>query len=396
MMSADEQSNSGTGFGAVSLTSNPNAQLVGVTGGRDQLETPALIVELQALTRNIARMAEFSATRGVKLRPHVKTHKSIEIARRQIAAGAIGVSCATLGEAEIMVGGGIPSVLLTSPVVTAGKISRLVDLAQRAGSGGVLLVVDHPRNVADLVHAAAGLDHPLDILIDFDTGQHRTGATSVDAVIDLATLVRGEPRLRLRGLQAYAGHLQHITGRIPRSAAAAEARATVAKVIAGAARREIQFEIVTGAGTGTYEFDSDDELFTELQTGSYVFMDAEYAGVLTEGVNTSPFEIALYLQTAVVSVNHPGWVTVDGGTKSFATDSGAPVVSRGADPATRYAFFGDEHGKLMSVGPRPDLGDRIEFATPHCDTTVNLHDFYHVVDGDVLIDIWKIDARGKR
>jgi 3-hydroxy-D-aspartate aldolase len=395
-MHVDEQSHPRRCVGAVDIPLRPDARLIGIAGGRDQLDTPALIVELQALTRNIARMAEFSATRGVKLRPHVKTHKSIEIAGRQIAAGAICVSCATLGEAEVMVGGGIPGVLITSPVVTAGKISRLVDLVRRAGPGGVLIVVDHPGNVADLLRATAGLDHPLDILIDFDAGQHRTGATSVAAVLDLATLIRGEPRLSLRGLQAYAGHLQHITDRTRRSAAAGEVRARIAKIVAGAARRGVQFEIVTGAGTGTYDFDSEDEVFTELQTGSYVFMDAEYARVLTDGVSTSPFEIALFVQTAVVSVNNPDWVTVDGGTKSFATDGGVPVVARGVDLASHYAFFGDEHGRLTPIGPRPDLGARIEFVTPHCDPTVNLHEVYHVVGGDTLIDIWTIDARGKR
>ncbi len=395
-MPVDGQLNARGCVGAVDIASSPNARFVGVAGGRNQLDTPALIVELQALTRNIARMAEFSATRGVKLRPHVRTHKSIEIASRQIAAGAIGVSCATLGEAEVMVGGGIPGVLITSPVVTAGKISRLITLARRASPGGVLIVVDHPRNVADLVRAAAGLDHPLDILIDFDAGQHRTGVTSEAAVLDFATLVHSEPRLRLRGLQAYAGNLQHITDRTRRGVAAAEVRARVANMVAGVARTGLPFDIVTGAGTGTYDIDSEDHVFTELQTGSYVFMDAEYAGVLTEGVNASPFEIALFVQTAVVSVNNPDWVTVDGGTKSFATDGGVPVVARGVDLASRYAFFGDEHGKLMPIGPRPDLGACIEFVTPHCDPTVNLHDVYHVVDGDTLIDIWKIDARGKR
>lgn len=395
-MPIDEQSNTQKWGGAIEIASTSNTRLVGIAGGRNHLDTPALVIELQALTRNIARMAEFSATRGVKLRPHVKTHKSIEIARRQIVAGAIGVSCATLGEAEVMVGGGIPGVLITSPVVTTGKISRLINLARRAGPGGILIVVDHPRNVADLARAAADLDHPLDILIDFDAGQHRTGATSEASVLDLAALIHSEPRLKLRGLQAYAGNLQHITERTRRGVAAAEVRATVAKIVAAAAQRELQFDIVTGAGTGTYDIDSEDHVFTELQTGSYVFMDAEYAQVLTEGANASPFEIALFVQAAVVSINNPDWVTVDGGTKSFATDGGVPIVACGADAASRYAFFGDEHGKLIAVGPRPDLGARIEFVTPHCDPTVNLHDVYHVVDGDTLIDIWKIDARGKR
>ncbi|HWK45654.1 MAG TPA: DSD1 family PLP-dependent enzyme [Stellaceae bacterium] len=382
--------------GTVDVMSNPNARLIGVPGGRDLLDTPALLIEVQALTRNIARMAEFAAARGVKVRPHSKTHKSVEIARRQIAAGAIGVCCATLGEAEVMVRGGISGVLITSPVVTAGKISRLIDLARLAGPGGVMIVADHPRNVADLARAAASLDHPLGVLVDYGAGFNRTGVATPAAALELAGCIASEPHLTLRGLQAYAGNLQHILERARRGAATADLRATIAKIVAEAERTGLPFDIVTGAGTGTYDLDADGQLFTELQVGSYVFMDAEYAGVLADGTNASPFEIALFVQTAVVSINNAEWVTIDGGTKCFATDGIVPVVARGADPASRYAFFGDEHGKLISPGERPDLGARVELVTPHCDPTVNLHDFYHVVEGDTLVALWPIEARGKR
>lgn len=378
------------------LALSPNAELIGVPGGRIRLDTPALLVDLGALNRNIAHMAEFAATRGVKLRPHVKTHKSIEIAQRQIAAGAVGISCATLGEAEVMAGGGVPRVLITSPVVTAGKIARLIALARRTGAGSIITVVDHPRNIVDLAAAAAGLDQPLDVIIDYAAGYNRTGATSAGAVIDLAKQIEREPSLRLCGLQAYAGNLQHIADRARRGEAAAAVRRSVRAVIAEAGRQNIAFEIVTGAGTGTYDLDVEDGIFTELQPGSYVFMDTEYEQVLAASANASPFEIALFVQTAVVSINNPDWVTVDGGTKCFASDAGVPVVMRGTDLASRYAFFGDEHGKLIPAGARPELGARIEFATPHCDPTVNLHDVFHVVDGDTLIDAWRIDARGRR
>ncbi|MFH0131433.1 DSD1 family PLP-dependent enzyme [Variovorax sp. VaC1] len=374
-----------------------NAPLIGVPGGRQLLDTPALLIDLPAMTRNIERMAAFAKARSIGLRPHVKTHKSVEIARRQVAAGAIGVSCVTLGEAEIMVEGGITGVLITSPAVTPSKIARLMKLAQRARPGDVMVVVDHPRNLADLAQAASELAHPLDVLVDYGAGYNRTGAATEAQVLELAAQVAAEPRLRLRGLQAYAGNLQHIVERDRRSAAAAGLRETVAGIVAAAKAKGIHFEIVTGAGTGTHDLDSQENAFTELQAGSYVFMDAEYTRVLASGTQPSPFEVSLLVQTAVVSTNAAEWVTVDGGSKCFSTDSGVPLVAHGVDPSSRYAFFGDEHGKLMlPPGPRPELGARVEFVTPHCDPTVNLHDSYHVVDGDTLVAIWPVDARGKR
>lgn len=374
-----------------------NAPLIGVPGCRQLLDTPALLIDLPAMTRNIERMAAFAKARGIGLRPHVKTHKSVEIARRQVAAGAIGVSCVTLGEAEIMVEGGIPGVLITSPAVTPSKIARLVKLAQRARPGDVMVVVDHPRNLADLAQAAGALSHPLDVLVDYGAGYNRTGAATQAQVLELAALVVAQPCLRLRGLQAYAGNLQHIVERDKRSAAAAGLRETVAGIVAAAKAQGIGFEIVTGAGTGTHDLDSQENAFTELQAGSYVFMDAEYSRVLANGDQPSPFEVSLRVQTAVVSTNAADWVTVDGGSKCFSTDAGVPLVADGVDPASRYAFFGDEHGKLMlPAGPRPALGARVEFVTPHCDPTVNLHDSYHVVEGDTLVAIWPVDARGKR
>lgn len=380
-----------------------NAPLIGVPGGRHLLDTPALLIDLPAMTRNIERMAAFAKSRGVNLRPHVKTHKSVEIARRQVAAGAIGVSCVTLGEAEVMVQGGIPGVLITSPAVTPSKIARLIKLAQQARPGDVMVVVDNPQNLAELARAASELTHPLDVLVDYGAGYNRTGAATQAKVLELAAQAAAEPRLRLRGLQAYAGNLQHIVARDERSAAAAGLRETVAGIVAAARRQGLNFDIVTGAGTGTHDLDSQENAFTELQAGSYVFMDAEYSRVLADGDRPSPFETSLFVQTAVVSTNATDWVTVDGGTKCFSTDSGVPVVAKGADAASRYAFFGDEHGKLMppagsqaSQAPRPALGARVEFVTPHCDPTVNLHDAYHVVEGGTLVAIWPVDARGRR
>jgi D-serine deaminase-like pyridoxal phosphate-dependent protein len=291
-------------------------------------------------------------------------------------------------------------VLITSPAVTPSKIARLIKLAQRARPGDVMVVVDNPQNLADLARAASELTHPLDVLVDYGAGYNRTGAATQAKVLELAALAAAEPRLRLRGLQSYAGNLQHIVSRDERSAAAAGLRETVAGIVAAAKRQGLNFDIVTGAGTGTHDLDSQENAFTELQAGSYVFMDAEYTSVLASGEQPSPFDVSLFVQTAVVSTNAPDWVTVDGGTKCFSTDSGVPLVAKGADASSRYAFFGDEHGKLMlppgSQAQRPALGARVEFITPHCDPTVNLHDAYHVVEGGTLVAIWPVDARGRR
>ena len=376
--------------------SHPNAALIGVPGGRARLDTPALLIERPALLRNIARMAEVAGTRGVGLRPHSKTHKSVEIARLQVAAGALGVCCVTLGEAEIMVAGGIPGVLITSPAVTESKIARLIALAAQAGPGGVMVVVDHPQNLAALDAAAAALDHPLDVLVDYGAGYNRTGVDSHAELLGLALLAADAPHLRLCGLQAYAGNLQHIPERARRAAAAAELRATLAHLVEAARGQGTPFGIVTGAGTGTHDLDPDGHIFTELQAGSYVFMDVDYRNALADGLNAPPFELALKVQTAVVSVNAPDWVTTDGGIKCFATDGPLPEVTSGVEPGSRYQLFGDEHGKLFPVGMRPGLGARIELVTPHCDPTVNLHDVFHVMEEDTLVAIWPVDGRGKR
>ena len=378
---------------------HPNAALIGVTNGRSQLDTPALIVDHAALKRNIARMAAFTQARGVAIRPHIKTHKNVEIARLQVAAGAIGVSCVTLGEAEVMVHAGIPGVLITSPAVTSSKISRLIALAQQTKPDDLMIVVDNAQNVQALAQAARVLERPLDVLVDYGAGYNRTGTLTEADAVALIALVQTLPTLRLRGVQAYAGNIQHIPSLERRNEAAAQLRQAVASIVATAREQGAQIDIVTGAGTGTHALDATGEVFTEIQAGSYVFMDADYSAVLADASGVAPFEVALFVQAAVVSTNARDWVTLDAGTKCLATDSGVTSVAKGVDKSVRYGFFGDEHGKLMmgaDEAARPELGAKIELVTPHCDPTVNLHDFFHVVEGDTLIALWPIHARGKR
>ena len=352
----------------------PNEDLIGTADGRRRLLTPALVLDAAAFRRNVSRMAATAAANGVGLRPHAKTHKSAAIAKAQVAAGARGVSCTVLREAEAMVAAGIPGVLLTSPVVGARAIGRLIARARRAGNGGLMVGVDDAGNAAALSEAAATLPRPLGVLVDYGAGYHRTGtATEADAVALAGTILR-LPHLALRGLPAYAGNIPHIVARRPRAA--------LADVLD-----------VAGAGTGTHDMDV--APFTEIQPGSYLFGDAQYDPVLADGVDASPFETALFLQASVVSTSADDYVTLDAGVKSLATDGPLPLVAHGAPAGSRYAFFGDEHGKLTCPpGPRPALGDRIELVTPHCDPTVNLHDAIHLVEGDALVAIWPVDARG--
>jgi D-serine deaminase-like pyridoxal phosphate-dependent protein len=387
-------------------TLGPNEPLIGKPGSRALLDTPALCVDLDALERNIAAMAEFCRSKGIALRPHAKTHKSVNIAERQIAAGAIGICCATIGEAEIMVAGGVKGVLVTSPQVTPSKIARAVAL-NLVATDGFAVVVDHPQNVADLAEAARTSGKVLDVLVDFSAGHHRTGAATEEDAVLLAHGVQARAGLRLAGLQSYYGNLQHIANRAERQEKAKRQHAVIAGLVGRLRAAGLDVPVITGAGTGTYDIDAAAKVFTELQAGSYIFMDVEYAQALRDGRNALPFETSLFVQTAVVSVESAtvpgGYVTTDAGLKCFATEGPTPEVMCGGPPGATYGYAGDEHGRLFflpGTGPVPSLGQRIELVTPHCDPTVNLHDFYHVVyhvvRGDTLVDIWPVDARGKR
>ena len=371
-----------------------HAHLIGRQGGRRAFNTPVLVIERDALERNIARMAEFAAGHGLKLRPHAKTHKCAEIARLQIEAGAVGACCAKLGEAEALADGGIVSgLLITSPVVSASAIERLVALNAR--TEGLMVAVDHPRNVADLAAAARG-ENPLRVLIDIDPGMHRTGVASPEAGVALLQAIRAEPALEYAGVQFYCGDLQHIEAYAERLAAM-QARAddlkTVIAALAGAGGAP---GIVTGGGTGTHAIDVGLGVFTELQAGSYVFMDSQYGACALREDEPQPFETALMVDARVVSANAPGQVTLDAGLKAFATDAGPPIPLAGAPEGSSYRFMGDEHGALV-VGDAapPPLGEMVTLAPPHCDPTVNLYDVFHVVQGDTLRALWPISGRGR-
>jgi D-serine deaminase-like pyridoxal phosphate-dependent protein len=372
----------------------PNERFIGVKGARLSLNTPALLLDLDALDRNIAAMAAHAKAAGINLRPHAKGAKSVEIGRRQVAAGAIGICCATLGEAEVIAGAGIADVLVTSPVVTPAMIDRLMTLNQRAK--GLMVIADNPANVDALVAATARAGQPLSLIVEFDVGQGRTGTTSVEAASALAQRIKASPHLRYRGVQAYYGHLQHVAAFADRKAAADTQIARVRGLLERLRADGLAPEIVSGGGTGTFDIDPGGGVFTELQAGSYPFMDREYLEIDMTSGRSSPFAASLFVQASVVSANREGFAVVNAGYKSFATEGGMPrvVVPRLANAT--YKLMGDEHGGIQydSGSGTLKVGDAVEFLTPHCDPTINLYDRYHCMRGDTLVEIWPVDARG--
>jgi 3-hydroxy-D-aspartate aldolase len=375
-----------------------HAHLIGAQGSRRDLNTPILVIDKPALERNIARMAAFAAAKALKLRPHAKTHKSVDIARLQLAAGAVGLCCAKIGEAEALAEGGVTTgLLITSPVVSTPAIARLIAL--NATTTDLMAVVDHPANVAALGEAASAAGKPLKVVIDLDPGIHRTGVASPDAAVALLKAIQAQPGLTYAGLQCYCGMQQHIESFADRKANLEDRGAYIRSVIQALTAAGGPPPIVSGSGTGSHRIDAELGIFTELQVGSYVFMDGQYlvCDIAGDGADASPYEASLLIDARVVSANTPGMATVDAGFKAMSTDADPPTVLGGAPTGSRYFFMGDEHGAILppSGESPPALGERVILGAPHCDPTVNLYDTYHVVDGDTLVALWPVSARGR-
>lgn len=372
-----------------------NSRLIGKPGGRLELATPALVIDRGAFQRNVAAMQEHCNRAGLKLRPHAKTHKSVAIAQAQIAAGAIGQCCAKLGEAEALTDGGIDGLLVTSPVATPRAFERLARLNEQLRD--FMIVADSAACVDGYARAGEASGKRLKVLVDIDVGLHRTGILPGEPALGLAKRVAASPHLQFVGLQAYAGQLQHIAAfeeRRTQSLAALKILGETRDLIVA---NGIACPIVSGGGTGTFNIDGEARVFTELQAGSYIFMDKQYGEVRIANAAPLPFETSLFVQTTVISANMPGLATTDAGFKAFATDAGPPVIHAGAPEGANYFFFGDEQGGIMlgSAEKRLEPGVAVLCSAPHCDPTVNLHDAYHVVDGDTVVDIWAIEGRGR-
>jgi len=366
---------------------------IGRPGSRWRLPTPALVVDLDALEANIALMVQRARDAGIGLRPHAKSHKSAYLARLQIAAGARGVCCAKLGEAEALADAGVPGLLVTSPVAGELAFARAAELAARVP--GFMIVVDHPTAAEGLGAAAAARGVVLDVVIDVDVGLGRTGAESPQAAARVAATIAALPSLRLRGIQGYGGQWQHMTGAQARRAATEAGMARLTDAIAALRGEGHAVEIVTGGGTGTFAADAALGVMTEVQVGSYLFMDRQYRDAL-DGDADGAFATSLFVQAQVISANHPDWVTVDAGLKAMATDGPLPRPTGERFGASSYRWFGDEHGMITRPpGKVVQHGERVELETPHCDPTVDRYDAMYFVRCDNLEHIQPIDGRGR-
>ena len=327
-------------------------------------------------------MAAFGRKTGKAIRPHAKTHKSPLIARMQLDRGAIGLCCAKLGEAEVMADAGLGPLLITTEIAGQPKMARLVALRKRAVVLAAVDDMDTARSLSDAMRAAGLV---LDVLVDVNVGQERTGVTP-DGAGELAACVASLSGLRLRGIQAYEGHLQHVYAEADRRAKWRECADRMLAARDGITTRGLNVEILSTAGTGTCAFAAELAEVTEVQAGSFPFMDCDYARV--EGL---PYETSLTVLASVVSRQRDDTAVIDAGWKALSTDAGTPAVK--GRPELEYATKGDEHGGVR--GARMTPGERIELVPSHCDTTVNLYDEYVCVRTGVVEAVWPIAARGR-
>jgi D-serine deaminase-like pyridoxal phosphate-dependent protein len=291
-----------------------------------------------------------------------------------------------------MADAGLDGILVTTPVVTPSMIARLVHAREKVAS--LAVVVDSTAEI-DRLAAIARIDRPIDVLVDVDMGLGRDGVAHPEEAVRLARQVSASPALRYRGVQAYYGHLQHVPTLSERLTKVEAQWRHLANMLAALAEAGLGAEIISGGGTGTHHLDLEHGPFTELQPGSYLFMDKQY-GVVEIAPGGSPFQTTLSVAARIVSTVQPDRVIVDAGSKALSTDAGPALIASGAPADAVFQFMGDEHGAVhVPAGSnRPRLGDLITFTAPHCDPTVNLYDQFHIVQDGRLVDIWPIEARG--
>ncbi len=372
----------------------PNAALIAQEGSRQNLATPCLVLDVSALRRNIEKAAEFCRTHNIALRPHAKSHKCSSIGALQIAGGAGGLCVATVGEAEAMAAKGLRDLLITSSFSQDNKFARAAKLAS---DGCVLsLVADDPLTVDRLEAAAKQANVTLDILVDVDLGRHRNGVVTADQAVAVADRIAASPHLKLGGMQAYASHISHVETYADRLRVSEDCAAVIKDLCAALAQAGHEVTRVTGGSTGTLFMDPSLHCYTELQCGSYVFNDVEYAGIELNADKATPFEPCLFVKVSVIGRNNAGRVTCDGGNKHFSAKGTLPAFNHAPVAGAVYKPDSDEHGiiELPEGAQQPPLGASFELIVPHCDPTVNLYNQFHVVEGDRLIDIWPIEARG--
>ncbi|HIJ55924.1 MAG TPA: DSD1 family PLP-dependent enzyme [Deltaproteobacteria bacterium] len=356
------------------------------------VDTPALLIDLDAFEQNLDHMAQRLEGTGVRFRPHAKTHKCPTVALLQMARGAVGVCCQKVGEAEAMVYGGVRDVLVTNQIVGDSKIERLVSLAKQAR---IAVCADDPVHIEAYGKIAGVNNIELSVLVELNVGSNRCGVEPGEPVLKLARLIEETKGLRFGGLQAYQGGAQHLRTPEERAAAIQAAVDRVIDTTTHLTANGIACPVITGAGTGTYRIEASSTIYTELQAGSYIFMDVDYAKNLdTDGKPLKEFEHSLFIYSTIISKPTSDRAVLDAGHKAVPIDSGLPMV---ADmPDLEYAGASDEHGKLILKDPQRNIkiGDKLKLIPGHCDPTVNLFDWYVGIRNGRVESLWPITARG--
>ena len=358
----------------------------------EDVDTPALLLDLDNFEFNIQLMADLVKKFKINHRPHAKTHKSPVVAQKQIAAGAVGQCCQKVAEAEILVAGGVNDILVSNQIVGRRKLDRLAGLARNAK---IRVCVDDNDNINQINAAARRFNSSIEVLVEIDIGAGRCGVIPGKTAVDLAQSITKSSNLTFGGLQAYQGRAQHIRGFGERKLAIEKAGNLVQKTINLLSEADLDCRLVTGAGTGTFQFEASSGIWNELQAGSYCFMDADYGLNLDEnGEFIDTFRNSLFIWSTIMSHSAKDRAVVDAGHKAASVDSGLPHVADLQD--VTYVSASDEHGSLAlgadAIGVK--IGQKIRLIPGHCDPTVNLHDWYIGIRNGVVESIWSVEARG--
>ncbi|TRW97793.1 DSD1 family PLP-dependent enzyme [Paracoccus sp. M683] len=359
------------------------------------IQTPCLILDLDALERNIKKMGDYAASHGMRHRSHGKMHKSVDVQKLQERlGGAVGVCCQKVSEAEVFARGGIKDILVSNQVRDAAKIDRLARLPKYGAN--IIVCVDDLANVADLSAAAQKHGSDLGVFVEIDCGAGRCGVTTAQAVVDIAQAVEAAPNLKFVGIQAYQGAMQHMDNYADRQAKLDLAIAQVKEAVAALKAVGITPELVSGGGTGSYYFESGSGVYNELQCGSYAFMDADYGRILDQNgqrIDRGEWENSLFILTSVMSHAKADKAICDAGLKAQSVDSGLPVI-HGRDDV-KYIKCSDEHGVIEDPNGALKVNDKLRLVPGHCDPTCNVHDWYVGVRNGKVETLWPVSARGK-
>ena len=360
-----------------------------------EIQTPCLILDLDALERNIKKMGDYAKAHGMRHRVHGKMHKSVDVAKLQEQlGGAVGVCCQKVSEAEVFARGGIKDVLVSNQVRDPAKIDRLAQLPKLGAR--TIVCVDDIDNVADLSKAAVDHGTELEVFVEIDCGAGRCGVTTTQAVVDIAKAVNAAPNLKFTGIQAYQGAMQHLDTYQARKEKLDTAIAMVKDAVDGLKAEGIECELVSGGGTGSYYFESNSGVYNELQCGSYAFMDADYGRILDENgkrIDQGEWENALFILTSVMSHAKTDKAICDAGLKAQSVDSGLPFIFGRDD--VEYLKCSDEHGVIGDPDGVLKVNDKLRLVPGHCDPTCNVHDWYVGVRDGKVEALWPVSARGK-